>query len=223
MLPDLWEISDEQRRQIVKVMPKLVPQPRGEAPAAAPPPGGPRMRVGRQRAIISDVDVVPGGRALDPQVSTITEGTSIGGGPAIPSVKSANAKLSRRQKRVDFENQPILDYREAFIDALPTTNGIRLAEVMRDAGERLATGEPSFQDAVDRMLDESADPSMKLSKANRRELIRAAKAIGKIETYVDTKTYRDGSRIKTDQRLIKMKRAERDQLLTNLRGGSDSQ
>ncbi|QNN21273.1 hypothetical protein HED60_02980 [Planctomycetales bacterium ZRK34] len=196
--PDISAASTDQVNRIVAQMPKPIDQPQPTVAAGSSANGRNNNGTGvsfsffgRQGNYVRDLDPVVGDGVVmyDPKVGTVNSG-STNDAETRASIERVlaivNDKLAEARQTVDTANQPVHAYREALLARLPTDGGIRLAVMLKDVRDRLAAGDASYREALDRTAEASktlaADPS--ITPRVRRTLVQWTQAVGKMRTSV---------------------------------------
>jgi hypothetical protein len=195
--PDIAAAPTDQINRIVAQLPQPIAQPQPTVAAGSSANGrggGTGMSFtffGRQGNFVRDLDPVVGDGVVmyDPKVGTINSGSTHDAETRASIqrvVQIVNDKLAVAKQTVDTANRPVHAYREALLERLPTGGGVRLAVMLKDVRDRLAAGDDSYREALDRAAEASktlaADPS--ITPPVRKTLTQWTQALGKMRTSV---------------------------------------
>jgi len=188
--PDFSKVPAQRLNHIVARAPKPLNQPEPSLSRSGSGQGMTLMMFGGQTNYVRDLDPVVGDgvAALDPKVGTLNSGQSLGQRRAMMQhvAARANAGLDSARATIDTANQPVHAYRDAVIERLPTDDGLRFAVMLKDVRDRLAAGDPTFADVLDRTAEAAktlaADPT--LTTKTRNTLVQWARTLGKMRTHV---------------------------------------
>lgn len=195
-------IDPKDMRNVLAMLPPFTAQPQ-YAPPAVPEPQGPpaSMTIVTQKTIVIGQKPVPGTNGSRPKLAVVTSGVSMGSGggappPAPVDVDAVMAEIRAKRGKMAETNGWVVRFRDALLPLLPEENGVRITAMLQDVGDRLGAGDPSWEDAVSRLMavcealpkpGATTAPTTQpagLSMDLRRALAEQAKALGKISTPV---------------------------------------
>ncbi|MBI1370418.1 MAG: hypothetical protein GC162_17420 [Planctomycetes bacterium] len=198
--PDLAKADAATVNRVVSMMPKPLDAPQPAVQAGTSATGGGNggmvrqfMFFGQQTSYVRDLDPVVGDGvvAFDPKMGVVNGGSvlDVEGVATIERfVRQVNQQLAVAKATVNAANAPVHAYREALVERLPTEGGVRMAVMLKDVRDRLAAGDPTYEQAMNRLAEASrtlaADQT--LDPAVRQTLTQWADTLGQMKTSVIT-------------------------------------
>lgn len=179
---DLGSAEPDLLAGVLAARPRIVPLPRRARPRATAARRGPRPDfVTLPEALDQARRRRPRGPGrTNPTVSVATTGAVLTANGAVDptdpryvtaTVEAARADLMALRRVRTFENQAVLRFRDALVEALPPERGVHLLAAMQDAADRIAADEPSHAGSVQRALAAAADPRLRLSAPMRAAML----------------------------------------------------
>lgn len=194
--PKFDKIEPKNMRTILAALPPLTAQPQ-YTPPPPPPQGSPAsLSIVTQKTVVVGQKPVPGTGGSRPKLAVITSGVSMGNSdpPAARPVDpdAVVAELRDKRRKMASTNKWVVQFRDAIIPLLPEANGVRLTAMLQDTADRIGAGDPTWEDAVARLIaacealpkpsDAATTTAPALSMDLRRALAEQAKMLGKIST-----------------------------------------
>lgn len=156
----------DQVRPMLAAMPAVVnqPQPSTGQQRQAAGGGGPSLFIGNQVPYVRDVTpiIIDGKVYYKPEISVLSDGIVLDASGVVTAdrrhvmmtVRTASSQLVALRRFALRANAPILEFREEVAGRLPD-GPERVALLVQDVSDRLHAGDPTYTNAMQRLIDET--------------------------------------------------------------------